>query len=999
MKKRLFLTTCTLAMSAVYAAPTFAQDATNGHSQDSQQGASSAGASETDAIVVTGSRIRRSDATSAIPLKILGREDISESGTTSIAEIVQEIPGVDSDISPESSNTSVQNSGISSVNLRRLGSNRTLTLIDGRRAISNAGNGERVSLSTIPAGFVESIEVTTGGASAIYGSDAIAGVVNIILKKDWEGFEANLRYLAPERSGDNEIDADLTWGKNFANGRGNILVGASFEHQRAIYADSTRPESIAALTWDTPGYAGAFNDESVFPGCESGGYCFTPSLSSYLPGGRFESDDAWNIGGVWYNDKSLLPDDGRPASAGFETYPDGFNYRPGQTLSPEYLMASGAVKLEYELTPSVNVSASVMYTYNYTRARNSSEAAIYGDEYARLDANGNALRDSNGNVIYGELPQIAANNPFIPDAVEETRSGTVSWYRRFAELGWDEKINFRDTLRSSLALNGSAWGDWQWQVSGTYGTYKQHQRDTNEINLQNLAYALVVESDGAGGYQCVDATARSQGCVPIDLFGENSITDDMANYIRYNANLYQKREQITGLASANGTVLQLPGGPLKAAAGLEYRREYQKTWGQDGDVIMATTSTGVPDIEAHFDVVEAFAELDIPITSRLSLQLAGRAADYSTVGGVFSYNAGGSWSPSSSIRFRAQYSRSQRAPTLTEFFSPPRGDYDSVRDPCDGLMPDGSGVTAPAGSNTSTAVLAANCLAVPGIQAYFADPANAGQPFEFDGSIRGPNQGNNKLKEETADTYTAGVVLTPKIIPGLSLIADYYQIRVRDAIGSISSQLTADLCYTADNYPDNRFCDVISRNSQTGTISQIINQVENLDSYLTEGVDVTFNYDWAISGIPGRFGANLIYTHYFRDEFTYQGIAGLETEDSLGEIGKPTDEFRLKLGWSDRNIRISWTTLYRSGGVDDNHVAPTDSEYFKVGGQAYHNLYMSYTLRNRPHIKIYGGVNNVFNDLGPFIPSGLNYGSSRNIVSALNDLDGREFYVGARFRF
>jgi len=954
---------------------------------------------EENVITVTGSRIRRSNATAAIPLQIFNRETIEESGSVDLAEIVAEIPGVDSDLSPESTNTSVQNSGISTINLRRLGSNRTLTLIDGRRAISNAGNGERVSLNTIPAGFVDSIEITTGGASAIYGSDAIAGVVNILLKDDFDGFDANLRYAKPERSGEQEILADLAWGRNFDEGRGNIMVGFSYEHEDPIYADGTRPDSIRAVSWGVPSDIGNFNDESLLPGCDdSGRYCFTPSLTSYIPGGRFESDDAWNIGGVWYNDQSLLPDDGRTSGEAFETYPDGYNLRPGQTLSPEYEMWSGAIKARYDLTPSIRFDAGAMYTVINTRARSAPEAAIYGDTYAVLDADGNATYDANGVIIEAELPQIASSHPFIPPEVEETRSGSVSWYRRFNELGWDEKNNDRQTLRTNFGLSGDAWGDWQWNVGGTYGTYNQHQRDLNEIDLQHLANALQVTTID-GEVVCASAAAREEGCVAVNIFGEGSITEPMADYIRYNADLRQEREQVTGLASANGTLFELPAGPLKAAAGLEYRREYQRTWGQGGDKILQTTSTGVPDIEARFDVIEAFAEIDVPVLETVSLQLAGRIADYSTVGTVSSYNIGGSFFPSPDVRFRAQYSRSQRAPTLTEFFSPPRGDYDSLTDPCGGLLPDGTGITPPPGSDASAATIAANCLAEPGIQAYFADPDNAGQAFGVGGSVYGPNAGNTNLREETADTFTAGVILTPRFVPGLSLIVDYYQINVKDAIGSVSTQLAAELCYTADNYPNNRFCDTITRNPANGAVREVINQSENLDRYETSGIDTTLNYDWEIGGIPGDFDFNVIYTHYLDDSYSFQAIDGLQTEDTLGIIGNPKDEFRAKIGWSHEGLRVTWTTLFKSGGVDDKDVGPGEPAYFDVGSQSYHNVYVGYTLRRRPTVRLYAGVNNVFDDLGPFLPSGLNSGNSRNIVSSLNDLDGREFYLGARSAF
>ena len=193
---------------------------------------------------------------------------------------------------------------------------------------------------------------------------------------------------------------------------------------------------------------------------------------------------------------------------------------------------------------------------------------------------------------------------------------------------------------------------------------------------------------------------------------------------------------------------------------------------------LTTSLSVIPEIEASFDVVEAFAEVEIPLLETVTAQLAARVADYSTIGTISSYNVGGYWEPTDTLRFRTQYSRSQRAPTITEFYSAPRQDADDLRDPCDGLRPDGSGVTAPPGTGFDPAVIASNCLSNPGIQAFFADPNNAGQPFEFDGSVNAPNAGNNTLTEETADTFTIGAVWAPSFAEDLVFIVDYYNIKV-----------------------------------------------------------------------------------------------------------------------------------------------------------------------------------------------------------------------------
>jgi len=501
-----------------------------------------------------------------------------------------------------------------------------------------------------------------------------------------------------------------------------------------------------------------------------------------------------------------------------------------------------------------------------------------------------------------------------------------------------------------------------------------------------------------------DLAARADGCVPLNIFGEGSVSEAAASYIRYTGYLNQVREQTTFAGNINGELFQLPAGPVLSAFGFEYRKEEQRTDGDADNIDELTSMTPIPDIEAEFAVTEGFVELDIPlIRDQLSLQLAARFADYDTVGSVLSYNVGGSWAPTQDLRFRAQYSRSQRAPTITEFFSPPRGDFDSLLDPCDGLMSDGTGLTLPAGFDTpdhDIATLRANCQSETGIQAFFNDPVNAGQAFEFDGSVSGPNAGNTGLAEETADTFTVGAIFTPSVVPGLSVIVDYYNIAVEDAIGSVSTQLTADLCYTSTDFPNNRFCNVISRDASSGVVSQVINQQENLDEITREGVDVTVNYDFEAPLVPGDMDLNFIYTQYLVDELVFLGQGGLPTtDDSLGEIGSPEREFRMRLGWEHQALRLSYSVRYKDGGVDNLDVASTDNAFFEIDGQAYHNIYVRYAFGEGERYSVYGGVNNIFDEFGPFLPTGLDNGGSRNIVSSLNDVEGREFYVGLRARW
>ncbi|WP_417485698.1 TonB-dependent receptor plug domain-containing protein [Maricaulis sp.] len=949
------------AMSAIMLA------STTGLAQ--QAGETPEATSQDDTIVVTGSRIRRTNATTAIPTQIFTTNDIVESGTVDVGELLAAMPGVDADLSPENSELSIQNSGLSTVNLRGLGADRTLVLINGRRAVSNSGNGERVSLQTIPAGFVQSIEVTTGGASAIYGSDAIAGVANIILERDFDGIEVNARYGFADASGEEETTIELTMGRNFDNERGNIMFGASYDHETPIYADETRPDSLRTDDWSGNG---EFND--IY-------------LSSYLPGGRFESDDAWNIDGVWYNDRSLAPNDGRTPSVGFETALDGYNFRPGRTLSPEVTAYTAALAARYEFDGGVEATADFLWSRVDSLYEGSYEAAIYSTDVGPL-----------GNTF--DIGQIASNHPFIPAAVEETRVGSVSWYRRFNEVGQETRDNERTTARAAVGLAGDLGDTWRWQTFATYGRFEQNQIQGNNLNYLNIHYALDIEADGNGGYQCVDAGARADGCVPLDIFGEGSITPEMADYIRVAGHVQQIREQTVLGGSVDGDLFEMPAGTVAAAFGIEWREESQDT-NVDALILEETTSLSVvPEIEASFDVVEAFAELEIPLFSNVTAQLAGRVADYSTIGTIYSYNAGGYWEPTDSLRLRGQYSRSQRAPTITEIFSAPRQDSDSLLDPCDGLMPDGSGVTPPAGSDFSAATISANCLSEAGIQAYFADPNNAGQRFEFDGSVNGPNAGNLNVREETADTFTVGAVWAPSFAEDLYIIVDYYNIRVEDAIGSISTQTTVDLCYGAADFPNNRFCDVITRDTSDGRVVEVINRQENLNELLSEGIDVSVMWDFEVDSLPGEFGLDLRYSRSLADEFEFVGEAGQPVrEDSNGSMYDPTHEARARLSWSEGGFYASYTLRYESGGVDDLDVDPTDPLYFVADDQFRSNVYARYRFDNDYRTSVYAGVTNVFDEMGPFMPGNFASGSSSNINSPQNSLVGRQFYFGIRSEF
>ena len=1016
-----------LAALAVMATPVMAQDIPQSAPSDAPE------AAPDGEIIVTGSRLRQGIENSAVPLQLLGAEDLQETGTVDLAEAIIELPGVSSSISPQSSNNLIQTSGLSTISLRRLGDDRTLVLINGKRAVSNSGNSDRVSLSTIPEGFIRRVEVTSGGASAVYGSDAIAGVANFILEDNFEGFEFTGRYLTPEASGGEDMRIGFTAAQKFADDRGYVMLGGSYRDFNAIRVDSTRPEALLALEFDDPDVSSnnSFANEINQPGCDparENKHCLLGSLSQSTPGGVFEGTDAWFRDGRWFNDRSLQPDD-RTGTQDFFGDFDGYNFREGLSLQGDRQIFNVGANITYEFSPAVELSILGLYNFIESSTLGGFETLNDSDTFAvrRLDGGGAPVLDENGNFIYDTetIGNMASNHPFIPPEVEETRSGSVDFDRRLVELGQQQRLNNRETFRLIGGLSGDLSDRFSYEVFSTYGKFTQAQTNTGEFNFRKAQNALNIEANGNSGFQCVDAAARAEGCVPLNIFGAGTISQEAADYIRYIGRADQSRTQFTAGGFVRGDLFDIWAGPVQAVFGVEYRYEGQKTDGDsDGDPVGGldgdpttddfdqTSLATFPTIDVSYRVKEAFGEVDFPlIEDKLNLQLAGRVADYNTVGTIFSYNAGVVFRPFDDLRLRAQYSRAQRAPNLTEIFSPPRPDSDSLTDPCEGLLPDGTGIVPLSGTGgdaADLAIVSANCLATGGVQAYFADPENidpgTGEILAFDGpgTVQGPNAGNPNVQEETADTYTVGAVFTPSFIPNLTLVVDYYRIDIKDAITAISTQDTVDLCYSAADFPNNRFCDVIRRNPVNGSVTEVINFQENLNRELVEGIDAQLLYRFEPGFIPGRFDFDLRYSHYLAQEVEFEGIGGtIVTTSPLGEIGSPNDEFRASVGYRNGGFRLAYTMTYQGGGVDDLETDgdPLDDRYYRVKGQDYHRIYAGYDFGPDDNFRIYGGVNNLFDDYGPFVPTGLDNGSSLNIVSNLNDPAGREFYMGVRARF
>lgn len=916
-------------------------------------------------VVVTGSRLRRPSFESPVPLMVVGNEELTEEGYMDIAEALTDMPGVDQSASLSNGQSSTQTNGISTVSLRGMGTNRTLTLIDGRRTVSNVGNSNTVSLSTIPAAFVDKIEVTTGGASAVYGSDAIAGVVNIktISKFDGVRFRA-VKGLTQDGGGGSSELAFLV-GKSFMDDRLQVMFGANHEEQDILRA-TDRDRALESLSYS-----------------QSSNTVSGPDVSSYIFGGRFQTSTSSSVPKYYFDETS-----GTTYKTGFVTATHGVDLRPEGTLITPRSTDNVALKATYDFGNELILKGQVMYSAIETAGERYTPSAFYNTTYG-----------INDEFTVGRMNKA---NPYLalyPTIQTSTATAGLLWYRRFGEVGVMTIENERQTLRSIFSLEGKAFGgNWNWDLGYSYGEFEQEQYRTNGLNYEHLSYAMkatTVDNE----IVCLDVTARANGCVPVNPFGIGSISKEAADYIRANAWYNAKNEQESFTGNLTGSLFELPAGPVEAAFGFEVRRESTRTQTDDQTERGVTGYAYIPRYAGEVKASEIYAEAafpllrDAPFAYRLNVDAAIRVAKYDLDGvdNTLSYRAGAQWSPVRGLNFRATLARAQRAPNISELYSPPRDDFETVVDPC-------NGVTA-----TTAGTIADNCRANAGIAAAIANDGL----FDQDGTnVNAPNAGNLQVQEETADTVTFGMVFSPSFLPRFQASIDYYDIRVEGVIASLQTSMILNSCYSDTSGTDNRFCDFVSRDSE-GQLTRVINRVDNLDEMRAKGVDVALAYRFDLDqwNVPGRFDARLNYNHRITLEQHYQGLNGMEVDDWVGEVGGAEDEARASLAWTHNGLMLKWSTRYISDVVDSNErlaavqaAGTVDPLYLYLDSYTRNDFNFSFRPDRFEGLKIFGSVRNVFDEYGPFLPAGTDSGNDFN-YSSIYGMMGRTFSIGFQVDF
>lgn len=901
-------------------------------------------------VEITGSRILRTEVETSQPLLILTREDIQAQGLTSVGDVIQNITTNGSTL-----NTTFNNggNGETRVSLRNLGSNRTLVLVNGRRWVGGTGLGGAVDLNTIPTAAVDRIEVLKDGASVIYGSDAIAGVVNIILRRDFDGAEANA-YLGQFEQGDGTRQAyDLTIG---ASGqRFRSLLGLGFVRENPVMAGDREISAVPIF-----GTGIAFG-------------------SSTGPGGRFAlCNGTFNTSTGTCSGPQTRPD-GTGGQFTYDPGQSGLNWRPWTFPGDMYNFAPD----NYLLTPQDRISLFSRASFDLAQDMRVNMQAMFNKrESEQLLA---AMP-----IVLGTGPgagSIARTIAISPDSIYNPFGLTVSRVQRRAiETGGRSFRQEVDTVAGAVSLEGSfdlAGRSMRWDVGVTYGRNSQTDTTKGLFNLLALRDALGPSMlDGSGRPVCVrtpgDLSTVIPGCVPMNLLGNvGSITQEMRGFSAFVAHDTFGYTMINQYATLAGDVMNLPGGPMAFAAGVERRKES----GFDSpDALIAsgnTTGNARTPTAGGYSLDEAFLELSLPVlrdrpgARNLEFTVATRHSDYSNFGTTTNNKLGAKWEPVRGLLLRANWSEGFRAPSILELFQGLSDSFPQVADPCS---------TTFGGQYASlTPEQQARCHAQ-GVPVGGYDQGNS--------QIRISVGGNPNLKPERSKTKTLGFVFSPQSLAGFDMSLDWWRIDLSDAIISFGAGAILDRCII-QGLPE--FCALFSR-LPGGQIASLLSAGVNSGTANVEGYDLTVNYRFPATQF-GRFSATWD-TTYLKKWVDSTG------ENLVGQYFDRDNYWRVRsnllVRWQRGPFGATWGSRYFSrqnedcgfmvaSGFGDLCSDPVN-EINKLGGTTYHDLSFYWNAPWKGRLTV--GVNNAFDKNPP-----VSFQTFANSFDPQYEVPGRFLYV------
>ncbi len=940
-------------------------------------------AEEFEEVVVTGTRIIRKDLSSVSPVTVIDSAEINFTGNTRIEDLVTSLPQAFA-----AQNTTVANgsSGTATVALRHLGATRTLVLVNGRRLPAGDPFAPAADLNFVPSQLVKRVDVLTGGASSVYGADAVAGVVNFVLDNSFEGFKTDTKFSFYQHNNNNEQMQAINAARGFDYPKGNIIDGETFNFSMALgskFADD-RGHASGYLSYRKIGSvtkAGRDYSNCTVQSGANGPVC---GGSSTTPRGRFISFDA-DFG----NRKDLVLD-WENGGTTFRTR-DGevYNYGPlNHVQRPDTTWSAGGF-VNYEFSDNITGYIEAMFMDNYTEAQIAPTGTFNGISVVNCD---NPLLSAQ------QFDLICTQQGYGP-----TDIANVSILRRNLEGG-----NRTNTIRhTNYRIVGGLKGDfndtWSYDVYGLHASNSVNESYINDMNKDRIIDALDVIADPVTG----QAVCRSgnAGCAPWNIFQQGGVTQEALDYMQTTAVMYGSAATNVASASFTGSLgdygMQVPWADegVYIAFGVEHRAESLSSTPDEVYAKGLRVGSGgrTPPVDGSFNVSEIFAEALVPLVQGadmaqdLSLELAYRYSEYNNLGGHHTYKVGLIWQPVEDIRFRGGYNRAVRSPNLLDLYRPQGFGLGGNEDIC--------------ANDPSTGLPSASLEAC----------LNTGvKPDQYGNILANPatqyntlQGGNPDLSPEIADTYTLGIVYTPEAIPGFSATIDYYKIKIADAIGNLGAD---DIVQTCANTGDPKLCSLVHRDA-AGTLwltqagyTETTNQ--NIGAFANSGVDVNLAYS-TDAGDWGDLKFTLVGTYLLENRFSNP----LTDYDCVGfygqQCGQPDAKWRHKfrVSWNtnfDTTISLNWRMI-GSAQIDD---ASPDSDLGNEGAMArwevngidkisarnFFDLSVVYDVNE--NIRASLGVNNILDSEPPIAPSISSTG-----FTGTYDTLGRYVFMGLKTNF
>ena len=927
-----------------------------------------AAADEQGDVVVTGSRIARPDFAAPNPIVSLDSANLQQSGNTNVTNFLLRVPALvgSRDSTRATGGDAVSTgqfgqTGLNQLNLRNLGVNRTLTLVDGRRHVAAEAANAAVDINAIPTDLIGRVDVLTGAVGAVYGADGVTGVVNFILRRDFDGLQARAQLGISERGDGGTRFASLIGGRNFADDRANVTLAYEYSAEDRIpyeardYLRQGRRQYLVPNDADQPD---------------------NPGIPDQILAGNLQYTDISPLGAIFVGGESNPSFDGlgRPYNRG---RPVAYYFTGGvSTDVPGFYQG--------DLTPDIERHAVNVLT------------SLAVSDALKLSFDAKYVRSATR--TFGQYPEtyylpLSLDNPYVPETIRAAAAaaGTTDLFlnRHNIDFGRLGEAGLRETYRGVAAASGRLSGH------ATYDAYYQYGRTDIRVTRlgSRIADRYLQALDAVAGPNdtavCRSTlTAPGNGCVPINPFGAGPTSPEALAYFESDDRSYARVQQHVASASISGDFgqfFELPGGPVQFSFGGEYRAESSRFDPNDnlinGRYFGGDEPGTVLPSRGSFDVWEVFGELNVPIVrdrpffELLSVGAAGRYSDYSTVGSTKTWQFTGVYAPVRDVSFRGSYGQAVRAPNIGELFQPRSSAQGFFDDPC---------TSRSVGNGTE--FRAANC------QTQLAGVGRNTLLGEADTGfvINGVSQGNLSLRPERARTWTAGVVLRPRFLSRLTLSADWYDINLRDAINTVGPNDLVNLCVDQPTL-NNPYCAAYTRASGTGRIDGFTVGPQNVANFRTAGLDLNVDYQIRTAS-TGTF--DLRFVGGYLDRLTFVAIPGAPVVNNLDNLGSPRWNANFSPTWTLNELSVNYSLRFFNAtrafdrNTTDANPDVADRRYLRFDALWQHDIQLAYQMPDG--FGFYGGVTN-FTDQKPDPAA---YGTNVPISPL-----GRFVYFGVRTRF